>query len=259
MREKGSEQDSGTAPSTSPLSVDRRASGRREQAVLRGRADQGEGRSNDAVMPDISPTYLIDKATQLPVAAELWDEITELQLDDWSNKWQPAQTAAEHQHRLSGGAYALLTQSTHWDWRRKAEVTEKLLAIRRFSVMCRGVTQGMMIVDTSLEGRLQSQAGKPLVYIEFLETAPWNRPGSASSEAPLGLVGAILIRTAIELSLQEDFKGRIGLHSLPQSNAWYTSFCGMTDLGADAQKQNLNYFEMTPEQAGAFIAKGNTS
>jgi hypothetical protein len=72
-------------------------------------------------------------------------------------------------------------------------------------------------------------------------------------------VGSLLVRAAIELSREEGFKGRIGLHSLPQSNAWYANMCGMTDLGADpGYSHQLRYFEMTPEQAEAFLAKGNT-
>jgi hypothetical protein len=31
----------------------------------------------------------------------------------------------------------------------------------------------------------------------------------------------------------------------------------MSDLGMDPDHQDLRYFEMTPEQAEAFIAKGN--
>lgn len=45
-----------------------------------------------------------------------------------------------------------------------------------------------------------------------------------------------------------------GLHSLPQANGFYANTCGMTDLGPGYD--NLRYFEMTPEQAQVFIAKG---
>jgi hypothetical protein len=65
-----------------------------------------------------------------------------------------------------------------------------------------------------------------------------------------------MIRAAIALSEELEFKGRIGLHSLPQANSFYANTCGMSDLGMDADYQNLRYFEMTPEQAEAFIAKG---
>ncbi len=47
-----------------------------------------------------------------------------------------------------------------------------------------------------------------------------------------------------------------GLHSLPQANGFYANTCGMTDLGPDPGYDNLRYFEMTPEQAQVFIAKG---
>ena len=58
------------------------------------------------------------------------------------------------------------------------------------------------------------------------------------------------------LSQELEFHGRIGLHSLPQANDFYDNTCGMTDLGADSDQQGLHYFEMTPEQTRAFIAKG---
>jgi hypothetical protein len=52
------------------------------------------------------------------------------------------------------------------------------------------------------------------------------------------------------------FKGRIALHSLPQANAWYERL-GMATFGPDAEKQNLNYYEMTAEGAAAFIREEN--
>jgi hypothetical protein len=54
------------------------------------------------------------------------------------------------------------------------------------------------------------------------------------------------------LSEEEGFKGRIGLHSLPQADEFYR-LRGMTDLGTDQTNQNLRYFEMTAEQARAFL------
>lgn len=57
---------------------------------------------------------------------------------------------------------------------------------------------------------------------------------------------------AIAVSEDEGFKGRLGLHSLPQADDFYRKI-GMTDLGQDAAYQNLRYFEMTSEQARAFF------
>jgi L-amino acid N-acyltransferase YncA len=71
-------------------------------------------------------------------------------------------------------------------------------------------------------------------------------------------IGSILVRAAIELSKQEEFKGRIGLHSLPQADSFYSTTCGMSDLGVEAESPYapMRYFEMTSEQAEAFIKKG---
>ena len=64
-----------------------------------------------------------------------------------------------------------------------------------------------------------------------------------------------LIIAAIAFSRSNEFKGRIGLHSLPQANQFYTVTCGMTDLGPDPKYHNLRYFEMTPDQATTFVER----
>lgn len=89
-------------------------------------------------------------------------------------------------------------------------------------------------------------------YIELLATAPWNRPKFVSTPRYKG-VGRILLGTAISLSVELGFKGRIGLHSLPQSERWYRNEAGFTDGGYDSAK-TMQYFEMTGAQAAAFIS-----
>lgn len=76
--------------------------------------------------------------------------------------------------------------------------------------------------------------------------------------AALSGVGSILMHAIVELSKEQEFKGRVGLHSLPQANSFYANTCGMTDLEIDPAKEGLHYFEMTPEQAEAFIAKSRS-
>lgn len=73
------------------------------------------------------------------------------------------------------------------------------------------------------------------------------------AEPRYGLIGSIFVATAVQLSLSEGFKGRIGLHSLPQAEKFYGERCRMTDLGRDAKKENLRYYEMTAEQASDFL------
>ena len=114
----------------------------------------------------------------------------------------------------------------------------------------------MMIVDAvKHRGRLEGQKGQHLVYVEFVENAPWNRPELFDPPRYRG-VGSILIRAAVTLSEELGFHRRIGLHSLPQANGFYANTCGMTDLGTDPDHEDLRYFEMSSENALAFIAKG---
>jgi hypothetical protein len=205
---------------------------------------------------DVSPVFIFSPQSGQPEAAELWDAITEKQLADWEGEWVPELFKAVQRLKRAGIERKQWPQSRHWDWRRKTEALQGMLANPGFSIVCGGVTQGMMLVDTTMKRcRLESQKGKNLVYVSFVETAPWNRKELFDPPRYRG-VGAIFIRAAIELSKDQGFKGRIGLHSLPQANSFYANACGMTDLGADQDYQGLRYFEMTPEQAEAFIKKG---
>ncbi|WFU26773.1 GNAT family N-acetyltransferase [Bradyrhizobium sp. CB1717] len=144
-------------------------------------------------------------------------------------------------------------QSWHWDWSKKTARVQGLLAFRGFSIVAQGKTQGLAQVDLTKAAREANQRGKPLVYLEYLEVAPWNRPDLGNAPRLRG-VGTALITAAVALSEDEGFKGRLGLHSLPQADNFYRKI-GMTDLGQDAAYQNLRYFEMTSEQARAFFEK----
>ena len=207
---------------------------------------------------EVTEVHLLDVASGEPVAAELWDAITEEQLADWEGEWVPELFRAMQRLRRAGVERTHWPQSRHWDWRRKVAVLQGMLANPGFSIVCDGLTQGMMIVDTvKYRGRLDDQRGQHLVYVEFVENAPWNRPELFDPPRYRG-VGSILIRAAVALSEELEFHGRIGLHSLPQANGFYANTCGMTDLGADPDHEGLRYFEMSPENAQAFIAKGRS-
>lgn len=204
----------------------------------------------------VSRVRLFDVARGQPAPAQLMDSITERQLADWEGEWMPELFRAMQRLSRAGVERRRWPQSRHWDWRRKVEALQEMLAYPGFSIVCDGLTQGMMIVDTTTKRcRLDSQKGQHLVYVNFVENAPWNRAELFDPPRYRG-VGSILIRAAVTLSDECEFHGRIGLHSLPQANGFYANSCGMTDLGTDADYDGLRYFEMTPEQARAFIAKG---
>ena len=206
--------------------------------------------------PAVTEVHLFNVARGEPETAELWHAITEQQLADWEGEWVPELFKAIQRLRRGGIERRHWPQSRRWDWRRKATVLQGMLANPGFGIVCDGLTQGMMIVDiVKHRGRLDDQRGQHLVYVEFVENAPWNRAELFNPPRYRG-VGSILIRAAVALSEELEFHGRIGLHSLPQANGFYANTCGMTDLGADRDHEGLRYFEMTTDQARAFIAKG---
>jgi GNAT superfamily N-acetyltransferase len=203
------------------------------------------------MMAEVSAIHLLDIATGEGVEGELRDAIEQAQLDDWEKEWRPALLTMLQDLARRGVPVSQWPQSWHWDWAKKTTRVQGLLAFRGFSVVAQGVTQGLAQVDLTKAAREPSQAGKPLVYLDYVEVAPWNRPGLGRPPRLRG-VGSALITAAVALSEEEGFKGRIGLHSLPQADAFYRKI-GMTDLGPDAAYQNLRYFEMTAERARAFL------
>jgi len=184
--------------------------------------------------------------------AQLYSPIAELHLLDYEQRWVPLvhQKIAHIQGRDALGAVNL--QDFHWRWSEKVKERGGDLGWQSFAIYCGGLTQGLMFVNFVKRCRAPAQEGDHLVYVDLVSTAPWNRHGFTERPLYKG-VGRIMLVAAVSLSVQEGFKGRIGLHSLPQSETWYRNTCCMTDLGPDEQYQKLHYFEMTPTQAEAFI------
>ncbi len=205
---------------------------------------------------DVSRIYL-SNSSGAAVEAELWDAITEKNLADWEAEWLPELFTLLQQLNRAGVERRLWPQNRHWNWQTKLKTIEGLLGQPCFSVVCQGVTQGLMIANTTKRARIRTQLNQHLVYVEYLESAPWNRKKLLpSGQAAYGGIGTILMLAAVEHSLDEEYKGRVGLHSLPQANEFYANVCGMTDFGPDEKYENLRYFEFTPEQAKAFIDRG---
>lgn len=198
---------------------------------------------------ETSVIYLQEIVTGNPIQAELRDAIETANLIDWQTHWLPALFAI-----MQSIPPTQWPQSWHWNWRQKVLNIQGLLGNKGASVTCQGVTQGLMLVDLTRAARLPDAVGKPMVYVDYLEVAPWNWSGFSQSQRYKG-VGLALMTDAVMLSDVEGFKGRLGLHSLPQSEKFYRDRCKMTDLGPDAAYGNLRYFEMNAEQAQAFIGK----
>ena len=194
---------------------------------------------------DRNRVYLEERCSGQLVEADLVDSIESNHLDDFEQLWRPFSGAQHEQHG-------------HWDWKGKVAYFSGQLSYQFFALECGGKTQGMMIVNTMKRCRLPQQTNKHLVYVEYLETAPWNRR-SVTRDPEYRGVGTVLIAAAIQLSTDEGNHGRIGLHALPQADTFYRDVCGMTDLGPDTSyspQHPLRYFEMTESQSAAFMKGG---
>ncbi len=188
----------------------------------------------------LSKVWLKEIASGAPREAILCESIQARHLSDVEGIWKPAWKVLL---RWSGRE----EQSSHWDWRAKLRALRRRRRSRTFAVECDGITQGLMIIELGGRCRVETQRGQELVYIDFLEVAPWNRD-SWKPNRLYGSVGTALIRSAIQASVNAGYQGKIGLHSLPQADNFYCRL-GMLDLGRDSSYDNLRYFEMTSAQA----------
>ncbi len=122
----------------------------------------------------ISRVHLFNVERDEPEEAELWDAITEQQLTDWEGEWMPELFKAVQRLQRAGVERRHWPQSRHWDWRKKTEKLQRMLAWPGFSIVSDGMTQGMMLADTTTKRcRINNQKGRHLVYVEY--NAPWNR------------------------------------------------------------------------------------
>ncbi len=90
----------------------------------------------------------------------------------------------------------------------------------------------------------------PIVYVDFVAVAPWNRKTFQHPQRFRHL-GTVMLGAAVELSRTLGLDGRCGLHSLPQSEGFYLQI-GMRDFGLDAAYSSLRYFEFDAPAARSF-------
>jgi hypothetical protein len=198
------------------------------------------------------PVQIIRRQDRAVLDAVLHTELAPSVLFDTEKEWGPIRReAARNLH--TARRMAEIPQHFHWDWGSKSQKLH-LLAYRCFGIEYDSKFQGLLMVKLAgVEARLEPDKGRPLVYIDFLESAPWNLHGIVNT--PLyGGVGSVLMRTAVQLSYDEGFHGRIGLHALSQAEKFYRDDCGMHSCGPDASYENLPYYEMTCEIAASFTS-----
>jgi len=187
---------------------------------------------------------IVRRSDGTTVDAELLSNLDANDLLLVERQWEASRHAVHQKLLASGVAKKEWPQSLHWNWSLKSGQL-KQLAIRGFGITTEGIWQAVCLTDcVSYTCKALGNLGKPLVYLDYIEVALWNWTISKIGQtARFGACGPILFDRIVQLSREEGFKGRVGLHALPQAEQFYREKCGMTPLGKDASKQGLMYFE----------------
>lgn len=195
---------------------------------------------------------ILERATGKIVESFLIDEVSKEMLLESHNVWEPFRTKALERLRQQGKP---LPENWNWDWSHKAGDLE-FLAYRCMGIQYQDQMQGLIMLSTIHQSsQLPGQNGKPVIYVEYLEVAPWNLVLFTENYRFAG-VGSSLLEAAVLFSDQEGCSGRLALHSLPQAEGFYRQH--MTDLGAQPPPgETLIYFEMSTEQAKTFLGGRN--
>jgi hypothetical protein len=154
-------------------------------------------------------------------------DMSERHLEDFETVWQGILNATDQPDR-------------YWIWDYKLQQGNRDARYETYAIEVENLTQGLMFIETQWH-RSQMPQRYPLVYIEALATAPWNRRYLEDPPYLRG-VGRTLLLFARQRSLELGYGGRVGLHALPASEGFYRRN-QMPEYGADSEKEGLVYFE----------------
>jgi hypothetical protein len=156
----------------------------------------------------------------------------------------PADRTQEKFYEITG---KLLVQDQHWKWRTKCAIAPATNR-RVFSLLNSSEVEAAMMLRLGEKSRDSSP--QPIVYVDYLAVAPWNRKPFQHPQRFRGL-GKVMLGAAVEISRNLGYDGRCGLHSLRQSEGFYHQI-GMGDFGLDASRSSLRYFEFDAAGASTF-------
>ena len=211
---------------------------------------------------------LIRGAPGLPEPAKIYVGFDERHMRDQEMLWKPLLTGAFDQvvadcreangqineQKFYGEVARLGIGDVRWDWRKIHRDYHLDPGTIFIAIECAGRTQGLMYLECEIHATRLLPKGEQLIYIDRVAVAPWNRVPLSAAQEYRG-VGRLLVGLAINVSLEKKYDGRIGLHSLHGAQSFYRTKCGMTDLGTDAMKEGLNYFEMSETQAQLLLSR----
>ncbi len=219
-----------------------------------------EDTAPSAMALTLYPVTILDGITNEPVDAVVKLGVDESVAKAVDDVWQPNYRWLEIQINNLYPGENRAPQNSHWRWLGKMTHMQDYSDEYIFLALeCQNNIQGMVCITFDEQCRIPEQEDEPLVYIDYISSAPWNLRREL---AYLGLkplyraIGPAMIGTIITYSIERGFCGRIGLHSLPQAEDFYRRICKFTEFGKDPAHENLRYFEFTQEQAQAFLRGG---
>lgn len=127
-----------------------------------------------------------------------------------------------------------------WMWDYKLRQAERENRYEAYALEVEAFTQGLLFLETQWH-RSHLPQRAPLVYVEALASAPWNR---LTLEQPPFLrgVGQMLLSFSRQRSVSLGYGGRVGLHALPEAEGFYRRL-QVPEYDADPEKEGLVYFE----------------
>src|SRR4051812_786380 len=121
----------------------------------------------------VQTIQIVDQRLKRAVDAELHEELRPEELVEIETAWAPARLAGTRRLLREGVPEEKIPRHWHWDWRKK-EAKLKLLAHRFFGIVCEKQFQGLLMTTTiGHVARTAPDVAKPLVYINYIESAPW--------------------------------------------------------------------------------------
>ncbi len=207
------------------------------------------------------PLDIFDLATDAPVTASLRSDLTALNLVEAETLWAPARFKSIAAMLKAGTKPKDIPQHHHWNWWLKAGELS-YMDTEVFGIWHSDRWQGLMMITSSVLHRtkIEAQKGKELVYVKYLESAPWNVAAFTKplNESPkFGAIGTRLLEVAVRRNIVHGFRGRVGLHALPnpETEGFYQRR-GMQSLGVDPGAENLPYYEYSEAAAQTFLKGG---
>ena len=140
----------------------------------------------------------------------------------------------------------------HWNWTRKCAVAPSTNRKVYGLLNADHVEAAMMLLHG--KSTRDTASGLPIIYVDYLAVAPWNRTPIQNPER-FRKLGTVMLGAAVEVSRTLGMDGRCGLHSLPSSEGFYRRI-GMKDLAIDPNYHNLRYFEFDSYAAMSFLKTG---